>query len=82
MLYVLKVLDNDDDTCYKVLTFDSEEAMDKASKIITEFDKDWYSSDKEITQRFTGEYVTDLNNELDAYGINQCEVELYKMYVR
>ena len=71
MLYILRVLDIENNYNYINLGFDTNEELQAAKEIIDNFNSEWDENQDEDESRFTGSYEDDLRNELKKYQLNE-----------
>ena len=71
MLYILRVLDIENNYNYINLGFDTNEELQAAKEIIDNFNSEWDENQDEDESRFTGSYEDDLRNELNKYQLNE-----------
>ena len=76
-IYVLRVVDNEDDYQYMTLGFESKQDLLNAKSVIEKFDEDWNNSLYEEDSKYIGDYYSDLVNELEEKGIKQISLKVY-----
>ena len=75
-IYVLRVVDNEDDYQYMNLGFESKQDLLNAKSVIEKFDEDWNNSLYEEDSKYIGDYYSDLVNELEEKGIKQISLKV------
>lgn len=75
-VYVLRVVDNEDDYQYMTLGFESKQDLLNAKSVIEKFDEDWNNSLYEEDSKYIGDYYSDLVNELEEKGIKQISLKV------
>lgn len=75
-IYVLRVVDNEDDYQYMTLGFESKQDLLNAKSVIEKFDEDWNNSLYEEDSKYIGDYYSDLVNELEEKGIKQISLKV------
>lgn len=79
-IYVLRVVENEDDYLYMTLGFESKRDLLNAKGVIEKFDEDWYNWYDglcEENSKYSGDYYSDLVNELEEKGIKQISLKVY-----
>lgn len=82
MLYILRVLDIENNYNYINLGFDTNEELQAAKEIIDNFNSEWDESQDENESRFTGSYEDDLRNELKKYQLNEKTVFVETLLIK
>lgn len=78
-IYVLRVVDNEDDYQYMILGFESKQDLLNAKSVIEKFDEDWYDWYNGLCEedsKYIGDYYSDLVNELEEKGIKQISLKV------
>lgn len=85
-VYILRVLDADDDYLYMTLVLRTKKEFDKAVELIREFDDDYYEvidGEKDYEDRvYTGNYYEDLLDYLDKHHIESIPITEDVIHVR
>ena len=79
-IYVLRVVENEDDYLYMTLGFENKQDLLNAKGVIEKFDEDWYDWNDglcEENSKYSGDYYSDLVNELEEKGIKQLSLKVY-----
>lgn len=82
MLYILRVLDIENNYNYINLGFDTSEELQAAKEIIDNFNSEWDENQDENESRFTGSYEDDLRNELKKYQLNEKTVFVETLLIK
>jgi hypothetical protein len=85
MKYILRVLDKEDDYVYFHMVFENAKDLKKVKEIIKNFNDKWYDSLYDEDSKYSGDYITDLYNELSSKGVDVSEnTKIYfeNVYVR
>lgn len=80
-MYVLNVLDNDDNYCYYSLLFSDEEELMRAKIVIADFDSEWYC-DKDDDYRAINNYSEELIKRLDNSDLQYISLNVENIFVR
>ncbi len=80
-MYVLNVLDNDDNYVYCSLLFTNEEELMKAKIIIADFDSEWYC-DKDDDYRAINNYYDNLISRLSNSDLQYILLNVETIYIR
>lgn len=75
-VYVLRVVDNEDDYQYMTLGFESKQDLLNAKSVIEKFDEDWNNSLYEEDSKYSGDYYSDLVDELEEKGVKQISLKV------
>lgn len=79
-VYILRVLDNDDEYVYKTLVFDNKEEFEKAKQLIENYDDNYYNNNLDYNG---DEYIDGLDELIEKHIKTSNHIlEIENIFVR